>query len=109
MDKKNRVYLSDQMVLIGLGIGLAYWIIECFLYVFLSYQINFIDRLLGPSFNDLSTRIVVICLFLFFGSHAQYTINKRKRIEEELSQLKEMNEKLKQDIEVQKKKGASES
>jgi len=60
------------------------------------------DRLLGPNFNDLSTRIVVICLFLIFGSHAQFTINKRKQVEEELLQLKEANEKLKRDLEAQK-------
>ena len=34
----NRVYLTDKMVLFGIGIGAAYWIIECLLYVFLSYQ-----------------------------------------------------------------------
>jgi len=103
MDKKrNRVYLSDQMVLIGLGLGAAYWVIECLLYVFLSYEINFMDRLFGPNINDLSTRIVVISLFLFFGSHAQYTINNKKQIDDELLQLKEMNEKLKRDLEAQK-------
>ncbi len=103
MDKKgNRVYISDQMVLIGLGVGAVYWVLECLLYVFLSYEINFLDRLFSPNFNELSTRIVVICLFLIFGSHAQYTINKRKQVEEELLQLKEMNENLKRDLDVQK-------
>ena len=103
MDKKrNPVYISDHMVLIALGLGAAYWIIECLLYVFLSYEINFMDRLFGPNFDDLSTRIVVISLFLFFGSHAQYTINKKKQIEEELAEQKEMNEKLKRDLEEQK-------
>ena len=103
MDKKrNRVYLTDKMVLIGFGIGAAYWIIECLLYVFLAYQTNFTDRFFGPDFNALSTRIVVICLFVIFGSHAQYTINKRKQVEEELLSLKEMNTKLKRELEAQK-------
>ncbi len=101
-NKKKRVNLSDQMVLVGLGVGVVYWIIECFLYVFLSYEITFMDRLFGPTFNELSTRIVVICLFLIFGSHAQYTINKRKGLEEELLQLRDMNKKLKQDFEARK-------
>ena len=101
-EKRNRVYFTDKMVLIGFGIGAAYWIIECLLYVFLSYQTNFTDRLLGPTFDELSTRIIVICLFLIFGSHSQYTINKRKRVEEELLQLKEENEILKRDLEEQK-------
>jgi len=96
----NRVYLTDQMVLVGLGLGLAYWIIECLLYVFMTYEINFQDRLLGPDLNGLSTRIIVLCLFLIFGSHAQYTINERKRMEVELLKMKEMNEKLKQEVEA---------
>ncbi len=103
MDKRrNRVYLTDKMVLIGFGIGAAYWIIECLLYVFLAYQANFADRFFGPDFNALSARIVVVCLFVIFGSHAQYTINKRKQVEEELSGLKEMVEKLKRDLEAQR-------
>jgi len=101
-DHKNRVYLTDKMVLFGIGIGATYWIIECLIYVFLSYQTNLTDRLFGPTFNDLSTRIIVICLFLIFGAHAQYGINKRKQIEEELSELKGTIEKLERDLENQK-------
>ena len=105
MDKtKNRVYISDKMVLIALGFGAVYWIIECLIYVFLSYEINFMDRLFGPNLADLSTRIIVISLFLFFGSHAQYKINEKKQIEDELSELKEVTEKLKRDLEAQKNK-----
>ena len=103
--KRSRVYLTDKMVLFGIGIGAAYWIIECLLYAFLSYQTNLADRLFGPTFNDLSTRIVVVCLFLIFGSHAQYAINKRKHIEKELAELKETIEKLKRELDTQKNQG----
>ncbi len=101
-EKRNRVYLTDGMVLIGLGIGAAYWIIDCFIYIFLAYEINFSDRLFGPDLSGLSTRIIVICLFLIFGSHAQYKINKQKQIEAELLKIKEMNKKLQQDLEALK-------
>ncbi len=103
MDKKiNQVYLWDHMVLIGLGVGAVYLIIECLLYNFLSYQVHFLDRLFGSTLDEMSTRIIVICLFLIFGSHAQYSIYKRKQIEEDLLQLKEMYEKLKLAFEEQK-------
>ncbi len=101
-EKRNRVYLTDGMVLIGLGIGAAYWIIDCFLYIFLAYEINFLDRLFGPDLSGLSTRIIVICLFLIFGSHAQFQINKQKLTEAKLSKMKEVNEKLKQEFEALK-------
>ena len=103
MDKKiNRVYLTDKMVLFGIGIGAVYWIIDCLLYVFHTYKDSFTEHLFSPTFDELSTRIVVLCLFLIFGSHAQYTLNKRKQIEEELLEMKEVVEKLRSDIKAQK-------
>lgn len=96
---RTSVRLTDRMVLIALGIGAAYWIIECLLFVFMSYKISFLGRLFGPDLDGLSTRIVVICLLLIFGSHAQYTFNQKKRAEEELCSLKEANEQLQQEIE----------
>ncbi len=98
--KRNRVYLTDGMVLIGLGMGAAYWIIDCLLYIFLAYEINFLDRLFGPDLSGLSERIIVICLFLIFGSHAQYKINIQKQTEAEFSKIKEVNEKLKRELEA---------
>ncbi len=88
-EKKTRVYLTDRMVLIALGLGALYWIIETLLYVFLSYELKFFDRLLGPDLAGLCTRVVVLCLFLIFGSHVQYTFNKRRQAEAELERFKE--------------------
>ncbi len=95
---RNRVYLTDKMVLIGIGIGAVYWIIDCLLYVFVSYKDSFSERLFSPSFEELSTRIVVLCLFLIFGSHAQFSINKRKQVDDELLELRKKIMKLEQKI-----------
>jgi hypothetical protein len=100
MDKKNgrRENLVDRMVLMGIGLGAVYWIIETFLYVISSYGMFFSERLFGPDFLGLYTRIIVLCLFLIFGSHAQFTIDKRKEAEAELEALKKTHEKLKKEI-----------
>ena len=98
-DKEGtRVYLTDRMVLTALGLGFVYWVIETLLYAFLSYRLSFTERLFGPDLGGLSTRLVVICLFLIFGSHAQYTFNKRRQAEEEVCALKEKNESLKEEV-----------
>ena len=97
-DKKPQVSLTDRMVLTGIGLGAAYWVIETFLYVISSYNMFFTDRLFGPDFYGLCTRIIVLCLFLIFGSHAQYTINQREAVELELAELKATNEKLKLEL-----------
>lgn len=89
--KETSVYLSDHMVLVALGLGAVYWIIETLLYVFGSYEIRFFDHLFGPNLAGLYTRIIVLCLFLIFGSHVQYTISQRKKAEAELERLKQAN------------------
>ena len=89
------------MVLIGLGLGALYWIIETLLYVFLSYELKFFDRLFGPDIAGLCTRVIVLCLFLIFGAHVQYTFNKRKQAEAELARLKEENLALQQQLDKQ--------
>ena len=95
------MYLSDRMVLIGLGLGIIYWIIETLLYVFVSYEINFFDRLFGPDLAGICTRVIVLCLFLIFGSHVQYTLNQRKKVDAELERLKESNLELQQKLDEQ--------
>ena len=81
---KVKVHLTDKMVLIAFGFAAAYWLIETFVYIIFSYQLNFFQRLLGPDLSGLCTRLIVLCLFVLFGAHAQFTINQRKEMEEEL-------------------------
>lgn len=90
--------LTERMVLVGLALGALYWFLETVLYVFTSYQISFISRLFGPDLSGVCTRLIVLCLFLIFGSHAQYTFKERKHSEDELERLKEINEKLQREI-----------
>ena len=99
-DKKTSVYLSDRMVLVGLGLGIVYWIVETLLYVFLSYELRFFDRFFGPDLAGICTRVIVLCLFLIFGSHVQYTLNQRKKTDAELARLKETNLALQQQLDV---------
>jgi cell division protein FtsB len=63
-----------------------------------SYDPNIFSGIFGPDFDRVSTRIIVLCLFIVFGSHVQYTWKQRKWTESEFDKLKEMNEKLQQEI-----------
>lgn len=82
--KKNRVFITDQMVLIGLGFATIYWLIDLFLFIFMTSDTNLFERLFGSDIGGLSSRVIVLCLFLMFGSHAQYTINARKLAEKKM-------------------------
>jgi len=79
---KIRVGLTDKMVLIGLGIAGIYWILDIVLSVFIAENFSIGSRLFGVGYDDIWPRLIVICLFVIFGSHAQYTINERKKAEE---------------------------
>ncbi len=94
----KQVSLTDKMVLTGIAFGIIYWIIETFLYVISSYELNISSRLFGPDLAGVCTRVVVLCLFIIFGSHVQYTFNQKKRAEAELKKTKELNEQLQQEI-----------
>lgn len=77
--KKNRVYLTDHLVLIGFGLGLFYWVFEAFFNIFLAKSgLNPFQLLVTPDSNPSWTRLIVLCLFIMFGAHAQFNLNERR-------------------------------
>jgi len=80
-EKEIRVHFWDQMVLIGVGLALFYTVFDSILYIFLSYDVGFFQRLVGPDMSAIWSRIAILCLFVIFGSHAQFTINQRSAAE----------------------------
>ena len=87
-EKSKTVRFTDKMVLTGIGLGLIYWMIETIYSIFMSSGTGFIERLFGPGLPGITTRVVVLCLFTIFGSHAQMTLNKLRKVEAELNGVK---------------------
>jgi adenylate cyclase len=80
---KRKSAITDHMVLVGFGLAVIYWLIDSFLSIFLSYE-HFLEKILGIELDDVWGRIVVLCMFAIFGSHAQFTINERKAAAEKM-------------------------
>lgn len=78
--------LTDNMLFIGIGLAGIYWILESFLYVMLADDVNFFQRFVGFDLGSLFVRVLVLCFFMIFGSHAQYIINRRKEVEKALQE-----------------------
>ena len=76
------IILADQMVLIGVFLAFLYWGIESLLNFFAPEEITIYRQLFGPNVSEMWMRLIVLCLFLIFGSHVQYTINERKKAEQ---------------------------
>ena len=89
MKNKSKPVKMNPTLLIGIIFGAIYWIIDTLLYLISSYDPNIFSGLFGPDFDRVSTRIIVLCLFIVFGSHVQYTYKQRKWTESEFNKLKE--------------------
>jgi PAS domain S-box-containing protein len=106
-------FKTDYMVLSGLLVATIFWLIDSILHIFFFNEFDIVLQLIGPNEYNIVIRLIVLCLFVFFGSHAQYTINARKKAERELidyknsledavrqgtCKLEEMNKQMRQEI-----------
>jgi PAS domain S-box-containing protein len=90
MKNKLKGTITESMVVAGIGLAAFYWICESFMYFFLEPEANIFQIILGPDLFQVWTRILVLCVFVIFGSHVQYTYNKRRASD---SALRESSEK----------------
>jgi len=82
--------LSDNMVLAVILLATVYWVLDSILNLFFSNKFNLIAELFGPGLYDVYIRVVVLCLFIIFGSHAQAIINKLKLAKQKLDESEEL-------------------
>ena len=85
----SRVNMADSMVLTAVFLSAAYWALEALINLFSPGEISFYREIFGPNAGDMGMRVIVLCLFLIFGSHVQFTINNRKRAEQALRESEE--------------------
>lgn len=83
---QRRISLPDNMLFFGAGLSVIYWILESCLYAMLAGGTLFVDRLFGFNISEIFTRILVLCFFMIFASHAQFIMNKRREAEEALGE-----------------------
>ncbi|MGD8344643.1 MAG: PAS domain S-box protein, partial [Desulfobacterales bacterium] len=82
--------LADNMVLTVILIATIYWVLDSILNLFFSNRFNLIAELFGPDLYDVYIRVIVLCLFIIFGSHAQAIINKLKVAKKKLNESEEL-------------------
>ncbi|MFC1494565.1 PAS domain S-box protein [Thermodesulfobacteriota bacterium] len=86
MNYKN---ITDQFLLIGIGIGILFWILESFVHVFVFGEGSFASQALNPDLHELWMRILIILPCILFGLYAQFISRKRKKaLRESEEQLK---------------------
>ena len=95
----SRINLTDSMVLTAVFLSAAYWGLEALINLFSPGEISFYREIFGPNAGEMGMRVIVLCLFLIFGSHVQFTINNRKRAEQALRESEEKYRTILQSIE----------
>jgi two-component system, cell cycle sensor histidine kinase and response regulator CckA len=78
MKHKIKDTATESILISGIGLAAFYWICESFMYFFLEPEANIFQIILGPDLFQTWTRVLVLCIFAIFGSHVQYTYNKRR-------------------------------
>lgn len=81
---KNHAYLTEHMLLIGIVLAGVYWLLDSFMSLFLSSKDTLLEKMLGFNLDEVWMRIIVLCLFAIFGSHAQYTLNEKRKAAEKM-------------------------
>ena len=87
---ETRDGISDSMVLAVILIACIYWLLDSILNIFFENKFNLIAELIGPDLYDIYLRVIVLCLFVMFGSHAQSIINKLKNAKQKLNDSEEL-------------------
>lgn len=101
--QKKRGVFSEEIIVITIGIAIVYWIIDSIFLVFARVDIGFFSHIFRPDLGEMGARIIVVCLFAIFGSHAHQMIKKQKNAQKEIELLKTANERLAREIAVLKK------
>ena len=86
----EREGLPDNMVLAVIFLATIYWVLDSVLNIFFSNKFNLIVELIGPDLYDIYLRVIVLCLFIMLGSHAQTVINKLREAKQKLNESEEL-------------------
>jgi len=97
--RKTASLLDDTMLFFGVGLAVVYWLLDSMLQFLLSGDGSFTHSFIGADINQIATRLLALCFFMIFGSHAQFTINKRKEVETRLQESEERYRTILQSIE----------
>ena len=81
--------ISESMLWVSLGLGAVYWVVDAVLTVITSADPSFLHTFLAIDTRGFWQRLIVLCFFVIFGSHVQYTAKKRRESEEALLETEE--------------------
>ena len=98
----NRIrsaWLSNRVLLLGVGIALAYWIVASVLYALTAADGTFLHRFFHPGMKEVFSRLLVLCFFMLFGSQVGRALHQRRKLDEALAGSEEKHRTILENIE----------
>ncbi len=79
MQEKKNIFVRYQMILIGIALAVSYCLVESFLEIF-PPPADFFHTFTGLEIHVIWIhRVIILCLFLIFGSHAHYFMHEMEK------------------------------
>jgi PAS domain S-box-containing protein len=87
MMKKNRKGYACSFhvgfILIGMGLGAVFWILESAVHVLVFHDVGFFEQVFSPESHEAWMRLTIVGMFVGFGIYSQWIIGARRRAERE--------------------------
>lgn len=91
--------LADSVPLLVVGVVFVYWIVASLVFALTAENGTFVGLFFYPGLDELLSRALVICFFIFFGTHVSKTIRQRQRADEALAGSEEKHRTIIENIE----------
>jgi len=102
-NQEKKSIFKEEIILITIGIAIVYWIIDSIFWIFAGSDMGFSNAGIGNGIGEIGARIIVVCLFAIFGSHAHQMIKKQRITQQDIEDLKIANERMAKEIAELKK------
>jgi len=78
-NKRNRY--AYGFILIGIGLGAVFWVLESAVHVLVFHDMGFFEQVLRPEPHEAWMRLTIVAMFVGFGIYSQWIVNARWRAE----------------------------
>ncbi len=82
----TRLRITEHLGLLGVLIGLLFWIGEALIHVYFSHNKNLIEEILSPDIHEIVVRTGFLVVIVIFGFLAQALVAKRREAEKSLEE-----------------------
>jgi PAS domain S-box-containing protein len=78
---KNACLSHTGFILIGVGLGAVFWLLEAAVHVLVFCDVGFFEQVFRPEPHEVWMRLTIVAMFIGFGIYSQWIVTGRRRAE----------------------------